>query len=70
MSLYVLDAVLRMTGIRRHIPHHGDFGDGGSYSSPGANTGRLMRVLAAIVISVAFLSLALWAAVWLAIRLP
>lgn len=68
MNLYVLDAVLRMIGIRGHVPHNGDFGDGGSDSSPAANTGRLLRVLAVIVVSVAFLSLAMWAAVCLAIR--
>jgi hypothetical protein len=71
MTLYVLDAVLWMSGIRGHIPQDGDFGAGRGGPSSAANSSRrLMRILAAIVVSVAFLSLAMWAAVWLAIRLP
>ncbi len=69
MSLYVLEAVLRIVGIRSHIPQHDDFPVGRNESSLAAATGRLMRILAAFVVSVATLSLVLWAAVWLAIRL-
>jgi hypothetical protein len=68
MSLFVLDAILWIFGIRGHIPQNDGFpaGRGQSFA---ANTATLMRVLAAAVISVVVLSLALWAAVWLAIRL-
>jgi hypothetical protein len=68
MSLYVLDAVLWMIAIRGHIPHDGDFGTGRGGPSSAANSSKLMRVLAAIAVSVILLSLAIWAAVWLAIR--
>jgi hypothetical protein len=69
MSLFMLDAVLWVFGIRGHIPQNDGFPDGGDGSSFAANTARLMRVLAAAVVSVVFLSLVLWAAVWLAIKL-
>lgn len=42
---------------------------GQSGSSFAAKTGTLMRVLAVAVVSIGFLSLALWAAVWLAVKL-
>jgi hypothetical protein len=67
MSLYVLDVVCWIFGIRGHIPHHDDFRAGGG-APPFAATG-LTRILAAAVISVAVLALLLWAAVWLAIKL-
>ncbi len=69
MSLFVLDAVLWILGIRGHIPQNDGFRDGRSGSPFSANTGPLMRILAAIVAAVVFLSLALWATVWLAIKL-
>ena len=69
MSLFLLDAVLWVFGIRGRIPQNDEFPDGRGGSSFAANTATLMRVLAAAVISVAFLSLVLWAAVWLAIKL-
>jgi hypothetical protein len=69
MSLYVLDAVIRILGIRGHIPQSGDFGPAPGESSFGAGNRTLMRALAAFVVTVALLSLALWAAVWLAIKL-
>ncbi|QWG25848.1 hypothetical protein KMZ93_05240 [Bradyrhizobium sediminis] len=69
MGLYVLDAVIWVLGIRGHIPQNGDFGPVPGESSFGAGSGTLMRALAAFVVTVAFLSLALWAAVWLAIKL-
>jgi len=69
MSLYGLDALLWIAGIRGHIPHHDDFGAGRSGSSIAANSGTLMRVLAAVVVVAAALSLVLWAACWLAIKL-
>jgi hypothetical protein len=69
MSLFVLDAILWIFGIRGHIPQNDGFPAGRGQSSFAANTATLMRVLAAAVISVVVLSLALWAAVWLAIKL-
>ena len=69
MSLYVLDAVCRMIGIRDHVPPNGDFPAGPNEPSLGTNTNRLMRVLAAAVLAIALLSLVLWAAVWLSLKL-
>ena len=67
MILHVLDAIFRILGIRGHIPRNDDFrADPGESSF--ANSG-LIRVLAAFLVIVAVLSLALWAAVWLAIKL-
>lgn len=69
MGLYVLDAVIWILGIRGRIPQNGDSGPFPGQSSVGTNTGTLIRALAAFVVTVAILSLALWAAVWLAIKL-
>jgi hypothetical protein len=66
MSLYVLDLVLFILGIRGHIPQHDDSGAGPNPLA--GSTNRLMRVLAAAVVSVLLLSMVLWAAVWLAIK--
>ncbi|WP_291866703.1 hypothetical protein [Bradyrhizobium sp.] len=68
MSLYVLDAFIWVLGIRGHIPQGGEFGPVPAQSSCGAGT--LMRVLAIFVMMVACLSLVLWLAIWLAIKLP
>jgi hypothetical protein len=67
MSLLVLEAVLWTVGIRGHIPDDEGF-PGGRGESPAANAGRPIRVLVAAV-WVILLSLVLWTAVWLAIRL-
>ena len=69
MGLYVLDAVTWILGIRGHIPQDGDFGPVPGESSFGRGSFTPMRALAAVVVTVAFLSLAVWAAVWLAIKL-
>ncbi len=69
MSLFLLDVVLWVFGIRGHIPQQDRLPVGRSGPSFAANTARLMRVLAAAVVSIGFLSLALWAAVWLAVKL-
>ena len=69
MGLFLLNAVLWIFGIRGHIPQLDGFPVGRGGSSFTASTGTLMRVLAAAVVSVGFLSLALWAAVWLALKL-
>jgi hypothetical protein len=68
MSPYILNALLGIIGIRGHIPHYEEFRPDRSGPSS-ASAGRLWRILAAVVVSVVFLSLVLWAAVWLAIRL-
>jgi hypothetical protein len=65
MSLYILDAVCWMIGIRGHVPPDGDFPSGPNEPSLGTNTSGLMRLLAAIVLIIAVLSLVLGAAVWL-----
>ncbi len=67
MSLYVLDAFIWILGVRGHIPQSGEFGPVVSQSSVSAGT--LMRALAAFIGMIAFLSLMLWLAVWLAIKL-
>ncbi len=69
MGLFVLDVLLWIFGIRGPIPHHGGLPAGGSGSPFAANSGALIRLLAIALISVGVLSLALWAAVWLAIKL-
>ena len=69
MGLYLLEAVFWIFGIRGHIPQNGGFGSGPTRSWFAANTSTLMRVLVACVAAVALLSLVLWAAVWLAIKL-
>jgi hypothetical protein len=68
MGLYVLDALSWISRIRGHIPHDDDFGASRSEPPFADGTGRLMFVLGVFVVTVAFLSLALWAAVWLAIH--
>ena len=69
MSLYVLDAVLRILDIRGHIPQHGEFGASRGESAFAANTNTLMQLLAAVVFPVGLLALALWTAVWLTLKL-
>jgi hypothetical protein len=67
MGLYVLDAVFRMIGIRGQVPPNGDFPTDPNERSLGTNTNRLMRILAAVVLTIACLSLVLWVAVWLSL---
>jgi hypothetical protein len=69
MSPYVLDAVCWMIGIRGHVPPNGDYPTGPNEPSLGTNTRRLMRILAAAVLAIAFLSLMVWVAVWLSLEL-
>ena len=68
MNLYVLDALLWILGIRGHIPQNDGLPAWRRQSSLG-NAGRLTRVLAAVFGMAVLLSLLLWAAVWLAIKL-
>ena len=67
MGPFVLDALLWIFGIRGHIPHHDGFPAGPSGSPLATRPG--IWVLAAVAVSILVLSLVLWAAVWLAIRL-
>jgi hypothetical protein len=67
MSLYVLDAFIWILGVRGHIPQSGEYAPVARQSSVSAGT--LIRALAAFIVMVAFLSLMLWLAVWLAIKL-
>jgi hypothetical protein len=69
MSLYVLDAIFQLFGMRDHIPQNHDFGGGRGESRSASSTNPLLRVLAAFVAVTAILALAVWAAVWLAIKL-
>ncbi len=69
MSLFVLNVVLGALGIRGHIPRDdGWLPAGGGGSSFAGDTGTLLRVLAVAVAGIGLLSLLLWAAVWLAIK--
>jgi hypothetical protein len=69
MSLPVLKIVPWIFGIRGHIPQDDDFRGDRDESSLGAKFNPLARVLAAFAVVVVLLSLVLWAAVWLAIKL-
>jgi hypothetical protein len=68
MNLFVLDAIIWILGIRGHIPRD-DGSPAGRGQSLAAGPNLLVRVLAVAIISIACLSLALWSAVWLAIKL-
>jgi hypothetical protein len=67
MSPYVLDAVFWIFGIRGHVPQDGDFPARPNKPPLAAHASRLMLVLAVFVATI-FLSLILWAAVWLALK--
>jgi hypothetical protein len=67
MSLFVLDTILWILGIRGHIPGHDDFQGGPNKSSFFSNP-SLMWILVVFAFVVALLSLAVWAVVWLAIK--
>lgn len=69
MSLSMLKIVPWIFGIRGHIPQNDDFSGDRDGSSLAAHFSPLARVLAALVVVVVLLSLVLWAAVWLAIKL-
>lgn len=68
MNLFVLDAIIWILGIRGHIPLD-DGSPAGRGESLAAGPNLLVRVLAVAIVSIACLSLALWSAVWLAIKL-
>lgn len=68
MGLFALDVIFWLLGVRGHIPRFDDFRPVPATPVPGVG-GAVMRVLAIIVVVLAALSLAVWAAVWLALRL-
>lgn len=67
MASFALDIVLWLAGIRGHIPRFDDFRP--VPAAPATGTGHLMRSLAIMAIVLTALSLAVWGAVWMAIRL-
>ena len=69
MSLYVLDVLIWILGMRGHIPQSGEFAPIPDQSSIGASIGVLMRGLFAFIVATTCLSLVLWVAVWFAIKL-
>jgi len=71
MSLDLLDAVCWILGIRGHVPHDGNFGGGGGRNQPSLVSGqsRLVWLVAGIAAVIALVSLTLWAAVWLVLKL-
>jgi hypothetical protein len=69
MSLHVLNAFIWIFGIRGHIPQSDAIAPVAGRSSLGASAGAVMRALAVFIAMVAFLSLVLSLAVWLAIKL-
>ena len=68
MSLYLLDGIFRLFGIRGHIPGDDDFPERPARSTRGENSARVMRILAIASAALAVLLLVLWAAVSLAIK--
>jgi hypothetical protein len=69
MSLSMLKVVLWIFEIRGRIPQNDDFRGDRNESSLAADFSPLARILAAFALAVVSLSLVLWAAVWLAIKL-
>ncbi len=70
MGLYVLELALAMLGIRGHIPHERDYRPFPTASSAASGSTRLLVILGVCLAVLAVFVLALWAAVWVAIRLP
>ena len=68
MRLFVLDVIFQVFGIRGPVRGNDDFHGGPDRSSLAANASSLTRILAVFIVIAALLSLALWAAVWLAIK--
>ncbi len=67
MGLFALDVILWLLGVRGHIPRFDDFRP--DPVTPVGSSAQLLRVLAAVAAVFAMLSLAVWAAVWLALHL-
>jgi len=68
MSLFLLDAILRVFGVRGHIPGHDDFPERPDRSSFTDELSGLMWILAIAAAIALVLSLVLWAAIWTAIK--
>ena len=68
MSLFILDTIFRVFGIRGPVSGNDDFHWEPDRPSLAAKGGSLTRVLAVFVVIAALLSLVVWAAVWLAIK--
>ncbi len=68
MSLFVLEAIFRVFGIRGPISGRDDFSGGPDRSPLAANGPSLTRILAVFIVIFALLSLVVWAAVWMAIK--
>jgi hypothetical protein len=66
MGYYIVGVVFFIQNIRGHIPQFGDYHPIRHESSGDARA--VARIMIGFVASVAFLALALWLAVWLAIR--
>jgi hypothetical protein len=69
MGLYVLEVMLWILDIRGHIPQFDDYRRFPAEPSPAAGAGPLVRTLTVLAVTLAVVALAIWAAVWLAIRL-
>ena len=70
MGLFVLELALAMLGIRGPLPYERDYRPFPTASSSGFGSTRLLLILAACAAALTVFALALWAAVWMAIRLP
>jgi hypothetical protein len=69
MGFCVVEMVFCFLGVRGHIPHFDDYRPLPAAPSSPASAGALVRTLTVLVVTVAFVAFAVWAAVWLAIRL-
>jgi hypothetical protein len=67
MASLALDLVLRLTGVRGHIPRFDDFRP--VPAAPTTSVSHVLRVVAITAAVFAALSLALWGTVWIAIQL-
>ena len=69
MDRYVLERMFRMLNIRGHIPGLEGHDVPRSGSSLTSSSSVLVRAVAAVVATAAFLVLILWTAVWLVLNL-
>ena len=67
MGFCVVEMVFCFLGVRGHIPRFDDYRP--LPAAPSSPASALVRTLTALVVTVAFVAFAVWAAVWLAIRL-
>jgi hypothetical protein len=69
MGHTIVGFVFWILDVRGHIPQFGDYYPVRRRASPHADRGLVLRIVVGFLVSVAFLALTLWLAVWLAIRL-